>query len=98
MSKAKGPLPDLAIEYSNRGLAVYDPRTATTQAYRDLASAGVAYSGRTVVIGLSRRSVFLRTVRVPNAAATEIRQVLMMKAGDLFPVGPGDLSMDFRLT
>jgi len=98
MSKRVGPQADLAIEYSGRGVTAYDPKSGTVSSYSDIAAVGAAYGGRSVVIGLSRRSVFLRTVRVPNGAPHEIRQVLMIKAGDLFPLGPSELAMDFRLT
>jgi len=98
VSKRVGPLPDLAVEYSGRGVTAYDPKTGAANSYSDLGSLGASFGGRSVVIGLSRRSVFLRTVRVPNGALHEIRQVLMIKAGDLFPLGPSELAIDFRLT
>lgn len=98
MSRQSGPTPDLAIEYSARGVTVYDAATRATTNYADFATAGAAYSGRTAVVGLSRRSVFLRTTRVPNASADDVRQILSIKAGEMFPVPSNELALDFRLT
>jgi Tfp pilus assembly protein PilN len=98
MSRGAGPAPDLAIEYSGRGLTVYDPRTRATHPFSDLGTVGAAYGGRFVVVALSRRSVFVRTVRVPNAAPEDIRQVLMVRAAELFPIGPAELAIDFHVT
>lgn len=89
---------EIAVEWSARGISVYDPRVRSTQRFESLQAAGQAYSGRHTVIGLSRRSVFVRTVRVPNTGADEIRQILMLRAADLFPVGPSELAIDYRLT
>ncbi|AIE87571.1 PilN domain-containing protein [Fimbriimonas ginsengisoli] len=96
--KRGGPAPDLAIEYSARGLTVYDPRTRSSQPFQDLATVGATYGGRYVVVALSRRSVFVRTTRVPNASADDIRQILMMRMADLFPLGPVELAIDFHVT
>jgi len=98
MSRTTGPIPDLAIEYSGRGVTVYDSATRSTKTFNDLASAGVGNAGRTAVIGLSRRSVFVRTTRVPSATPEEVRQILTIRASEIFPVGPADLAVDFRLT
>jgi Tfp pilus assembly protein PilN len=98
MSQRPGPKPELSIEYSARGVAVYDPIARTTTDYSSLGSAGTVHGGKSVVLGLSRRSAFLRTVRVPNASIEDIRQVLMLRVADLFPLGPLELAVDFRLT
>lgn len=98
MSKRGGPIPELAIEWSGRGLTAYDPATRSTHPFGDLQTAGATFGGRQTVIGLSRRSVFVRTIRVPNAAAEDVRQILMLRLAELFPVGPAELAVDFKLT
>lgn len=54
--------------------------------------------GKDVLIALSRRSTFIRTQRVPNAAKPDIRRILQVQLGQIFPASAGDLSFDFQLT
>lgn len=95
MSREHGPI-GLAIEWSPRGVVAYDHTTRQTRSAEDLPSLGLG--GRSAVLALSRRGVFVRTVRVPNADEGAVRMILMMQAGDLFPLPPIDLAWDFALT
>ena len=95
MSRDHGPV-GLAIEWSPRGVVAYDARTRSTIVGEDIATMGL--SGRDAVLALSRRGVFVRTTRVPNASPAEVRTILMMQAGEFFPVPTIDLAWDFALT
>ena len=95
LSREQGPV-GLAIEWSPRGVVAYDHATRQTRVADDLPSLGL--SGRSVVLALSRRGVFIRTTRVPNAGPDEVRLILMMQVGDLFPLPAIDLAWDFALT
>jgi hypothetical protein len=95
LSRDHGPV-GLAIEWSPRGVVAYDARTRSTLVGEDIATMGL--SGRDAVLALSRRGVFVRTTRVPNASPAEVRAILMMQAGELFPVPTIDLAWDFVLT
>ncbi|RYG26088.1 hypothetical protein EON82_04685 [bacterium] len=95
LSRDHGPV-GLAIEWSPRGVVAYDARTRSTIVGEDIASMGL--SGREAVLALSRRGVFVRTTRVPNASPAEVRAILMMQAGELFPLPTIDLAWDFVLT
>lgn len=95
MSREHGPV-GLAIEWSPRGVVAYDTATRSTKVSDDLSTMGL--SGREAVLALSRRGVFIRTTRVPNASPDEVRVILMMQATELFPVAPIDLAWDFLLT
>ncbi len=95
MSREHGPV-GLAIEWSPRGVVAYDANTQKTQVAESLADLNLG--GREAVLALSRRGVFVRTARVPNAGAEEVRMVLMMQVGDLFPIPTIDLAWSFVLT
>jgi hypothetical protein len=51
-----------------------------------------------VVVAVSRRTVFIKPVRVPNSGETEIRQILRIQLDQLFPVQQGELAYDLWLT
>lgn len=86
----------LAIEWSPRGVVAYDGGVRQTRTADDLPSLGL--NGRTAILALSRRGVFVRTARVPNGSPDEVRLVLTMRVGDLFPLPAIDLAWDFALT
>src|SRR5687768_7124754 len=92
LSRDHGPI-GLAIEWSPRGVVAYDARTRSTVVGEDVASMGL--SGRDAILALSRRGVFVRSTRVPNASPAEIRAILMMQAAELFPIPTIDLAWDF---
>lgn len=84
--------PDLVIEWSSRGYTAYDGRTGTTRNSLD------GLSGREAVLALGRRSVFVRTTRLPNVSYAENRQILLIRADELFPLSLKELAFDFTLT
>ena len=95
VSRESAPV-GLAIEWSPRGVVAYDHTTRQTHVATDLPSLGL--NGRAAVLALSRRGVFVRTARVPNGSPDEVRLILMMRVGDLFPLPSLDLAWDFALT
>ncbi len=95
MSREHGPT-GLAIEWTPRGVVAYDHTTRQTRVAEDLPSLGL--NGRSAVLALSRRGVFVRSARVPNGTPAEVRLILMIQVGELFPLPPIDLAWDFALT
>ena len=95
LSREQGPV-GLAIEWSPRGVVAYDHASRQTRVAEDLGS--LAFGGRSAVLALSRRGVFVRTARVPNASRDEVRMILMMRVGELLPIPSIDLAWDFALT
>lgn len=95
MSKEHAPV-GLAIEWSPRGVVAYDSATRRKLVGPDLQSLGLG--SRDAVFALSRRGVFVRTARVPDASADDVRAILAMKAGEIFPLPVIDLAWDFVLT
>jgi hypothetical protein len=55
------------------------------------------YGGKTAVLAISRKSIFVRATRVPNAAPEELRMVVQIKLAELFPIPASDLAYDFLL-
>lgn len=95
MSKTSTPI-GLVVEWSPRGVQVYDPRSQSTNLLDNL-SGLTGYSGVTAIIAVSRRSVFIRTARVPNASREEVRMILGNRMDDLFPIVGTDIAFDFVL-
>lgn len=86
--------PGLVIEWSPQGVVAFDGNNVTTYA----TGATLPYAGREAIVSVSRRNVFVRSVRVPNAGLDEVRAVLSMRVADLFPIGISELAYDFQLT
>jgi len=55
-------------------------------------------ASRDLVIAVSRRSAFLRPYRVPNTGKAEVRRILEMQIGQIFPIPASELAFDFHLT
>jgi hypothetical protein len=96
MSKGIPPI-SLVIEWSPKSITVFDGGTGSTKTHPSLPDL-VGYAGREAIIAVSRRSVFVRPTRVPNSSPEEIRLVVQMRLGDLFPVAATDLAFDIILT
>ncbi len=86
------------LEWSPEHCAVFDSATGVSAHGPDIASVSGKISGGRVLVALSRRSAFVRTVRVPNAGDREIRQVLGVQGAQLFPSAEGSLASDFFVT
>ena len=50
------------------------------------------------LIGVGRRDVFLKSVRLPKADPDDLRRILGVQLGQLFPLPPDQLSFDFFQT
>ena len=98
MSKGNQKTANLVIEWSPKGVTTFDAVTRSSQHFESAQAASATTGSREVVAAVSRRSVFVRTTRVPDAAIADVRLVLSMKLGDLFPLAASDLAYDFVLT
>ena len=98
MSKGNQKTPNLVIEWSPKGVTTFDAVTRSSQHFESAQAASATTGSREVVAAVSRRSVFVRTTRVPDAAISDVRLVLSVKLGDLFPLAASDLAYDFVLT
>lgn len=85
----------VAIEWSPRGVTVFDAVTNQERRYDDLRQVS-GLGGKSAIIAVSRRSLFVRTTRVPDTTDTAtVLQILQMRTADLFPVAPGEVALDF---
>lgn len=84
------------LEWSPKTLIGYDAATQTTRSFASVAD--VAGATRDAIVAVSRRLVFIRSLRVPDVSPEEVRQVLALRLNDLFPVATQDLAIDFELT
>lgn len=53
---------------------------------------------RDALVGVGRSLVFLKTARLPKAAPEDLRRILMVQVGQLFPLPADQLSFDFIQT
>jgi Tfp pilus assembly protein PilN len=81
------------VEWSAKETRVYDPEIGGIVAGID-----GRLNGKSVVLALSRRLVFLKPMRVPDAARHEVRKVLQVQLADRFPAPLHTLAFDFLLT
>ena len=86
------------IEWSSTGVVAYDVVTRQLTSASNLADLSASFSGGPVLMSVSRRSTFVKAVRVPNAGANEIKLILQTQMADMFPVPLSELSYSFRLT
>jgi hypothetical protein len=98
VSKGNQKTANLVIEWSPKGVTTFDAVTRSSQHFESAQAAAATTGSREVVAAVSRRSVFVRTTRVPDAGISDVRLVLSMKLGDLFPLAASDLAYDFVLT
>lgn len=86
------------VEWSPSGVTVLDPVSGKTYHGDSIAAVRSKIEGDYVVVALSRRSSFLRTTRLPDASKSEVKKILQLQIGTLFPVSPMDTAVDFFLT
>jgi hypothetical protein len=89
--------PTKIIEWSPNDAIAYDSITGQfTRAANLVDLAQISGSGP-VVAAVSRRSTFVKAVRVPNAGAAEIDLILRTQMATMFPVPLHELAYSFRL-
>lgn len=93
-------LPSLPIvEWSPQGVRVLEPSTGKVHEGGDVEQAlTLAGRPRQVVLALARRQTFLRTMRLPDVAQSEAKNILALQLEDAFPVDTADLSYDLEFT
>lgn len=89
--------PQVVIEWSPNHVAWVGADGRVMEA-PSLVSAAAHVDARDVVIAFSRRSTFIRAYRVPPASKGEVRRILEMQLGQLFPAPASELAFDFHLT
>jgi Tfp pilus assembly protein PilN len=68
------------------------------QFFADAAAAGRALGGGPILLAVSRRSSFFRTIALPNAARSDLKRLLEVQAASIFPLPVSELAYDFQQT
>src|ERR1700744_733918 len=96
---AKEELNCPVFEWSASRVTLYDPVARQYHSGANIAEVAPRIStGQAVVVALSRRSSFLRTIRVPDVPKAQVAQVLQIQLPGQLPIPAQDIAFDFRLT
>ena len=91
--------PPLHIEWTPSWIRAVDVVTGQKAEGTKLADLGSVLSGKKeALVGIGRSSIFLKTLRLPKAAPEDLRRILSVQLGQIFPLPPGELSYDFYQT
>jgi len=84
------------IEWSSDWVRATNIATGQTAEAATIAGLGSILSGvRDVIVGVGRRQVFLKTARLPKAAPDDVRRILSVQMGTIFPLPADQLAFDF---
>jgi hypothetical protein len=86
------------VEWSPTGVTGFDTATRQITTAGNFAELAGNYGGGPITVAVSRRSSFIKAVRVPNAGASEIDMILRTQMVSMFPVPLSELAYSFRLT
>ncbi|MBC8065799.1 MAG: PilN domain-containing protein [Chlorobia bacterium] len=86
------------VEWSPAGVVGFDPATKQFTKADSLSELAGTYGGGSIIAAVSRRSTFVKAVRVPNAGASEINMILQTQMATMFPVPLHELAYAFRLS
>jgi Tfp pilus assembly protein PilN len=92
------PAPRRIVEWSPNEVVGFDPATRTFSKATDLVQLAMTFGGGPVVAAVSRRSTFVKSVRVPNAGVAEVDMILQTQMATMFPVPLSELAYAFRMT
>jgi Tfp pilus assembly protein PilN len=92
-------LPSLHIEWSPGYVRAVNAATGQSAAGPHLADLGSILSGhKDVLVGVGRSVAFLKAVRLPKATPEDLRRILSVQIGQMFPLPPDQLAFDFYQT
>jgi Tfp pilus assembly protein PilN len=97
MSRGHGP--SLHIEWTPtrvQALDIATGRSAEGATLTDVAS--ITAGHRDALVGIGRGAVFLRSVPLPKAAPDDLRRILSVQVGQIFPLPANQLAFDFHQT
>ena len=91
-------LPPLLVEWSPNRVRAYDPSTRRLSTGATMAECVQGpQASRDVIVGISQRSAFIRSLTVPKGSRADIAKILEYQLGALFPLKPNEYVFGFRL-
>ena len=88
-------LPTLHLEWAPGSVLALDRADSRRERGADIAELGRFIKGhKEALVGVSRSCVFLKTVRLPKATPEELRRLINLRLGQLFPLPAGELAFD----
>ena len=87
----------VVIEWAPGSVAAFDVASNKTTRGRSLAEVVPYIGSKDVVMAISRRACFVRSVNVPDASKADLIQALSMSISQHVPIGTGDACVDIRL-
>lgn len=88
-------LPTLHLEWAPGTVLAMDRADNRRARGADISELGRFIRGhKEALVGVSRSCVFLKTLRLPRATPEELRRLLNLRMGQLFPVPANDLAFD----
>lgn len=86
------------VEWSPNGIRVFDRATGRARTFPNAAAAAAEIGSGPIVLAVSRRSSFYRTLPLPNASRSDLRRLLEVQAANVFPLPLAELAYDFQTT
>lgn len=87
------------IEWSTSRVVAYNPQSRQYAKGANIAEIAPHLGGaKEVVVAVSRRNSFVRTLNVPDVNKAQAAQVVRVQLGNLIPVQTGDIAFDFRMS
>ncbi|MBB6053045.1 PilN domain-containing protein [Armatimonas rosea] len=88
-------LPTLHLEWAPGNVLALDRSDNRTARGADISELGRFVRGhKEALVGVSRGSVFLKTIRLPKATPDELRRLVNLRLGQLFPLPASELAFD----
>lgn len=86
------------VEWSPSGVRVFDRATGRMRSFPTATAAASEIGSGPIVLAVSRRSSFYRTIPLPNASRGDLKRLLEVQAGTVFPLPLAELAFDFQTT
>jgi Tfp pilus assembly protein PilN len=94
----KSDSPSLHIEWTPDRIKAIDIATGQIAEGPSLATISNKFSSRNALVGVGHSSVFLKAIRLPKADPADLRNLISIQLGTLFPLPSDQLSFDFFQT
>ena len=94
---SKTATPEWMVEWSPVRVQAYDPVARTQQEGGDFATLEIG-NVKGVLLALSRRTTFVKAVRVPDVDRLQMIQVLRVTAGNHLPLPANEVAFDVHIT